>query len=98
MENRESGSFKADLDKVLGDMRTLLIEKNEAYGDSALSPIRIFSKADSLEQLNVRIDDKLSRLAKGTSFGSEDTVMDLLGYLILYKIQHERDLRGYNHY
>lgn len=71
---------------VLDRIGNLLIEKNEAYGNSALNPIRIFSKADTLEQLRVRIDDKLNRLAKGHEYPSEDTVDDLLGYLVLYKI------------
>lgn len=78
--------FKADLQGVLADIEDILIAKNRAYGNSALEPVRIFSKADVAEQLRVRIDDKLSRLMKGTDFADEDTVTDLLGYLILLKI------------
>lgn len=63
----------------------MLLDKNAAYGDSALNPVRIFSKADSLEQINVRIDDKLSRLARGSANG-EDTELDLIGYLILKRV------------
>jgi hypothetical protein len=33
----------------------MLIEKNIAYGDSALDPVRIFSKADPAEQLLKKI-------------------------------------------
>ncbi len=40
----------------------MLIEKNISYGNSALEPARIFSTADSTEQLKVRIDDKLNRV------------------------------------
>jgi len=64
----------------------MLIEKNIAYGDSALSPVRIFSKADSREQLHVRIDDKLSRLMKGTEYPGDNDIDDLIGYLVLLKI------------
>lgn len=39
----------------------MLLAKNAAYGNSALEPVRIFSKADPTEQIRVRIDDKLSR-------------------------------------
>jgi hypothetical protein len=67
----------------------LLLEKNRAYGDSALEPIRLFSKADATEQLRVRIDDKLSRVARGSAAG-EDVVMDLLGYFILLRIAERR--------
>ena len=63
----------------------LLVAKNRAYGDSALDPLRVFSRADPVEQLRVRIDDKLSRIARGDSIG-EDTVLDLLGYLVLLRV------------
>ena len=42
-----------------------LLYKNQQYGDSALNPSRIFSKASAVEQLLVRIDDKLNRIKKG---------------------------------
>jgi hypothetical protein len=67
------------------ELRDLLIAKNKAYGNAALDPVRIFSKADPEEQLQVRIDDKLSRLARGHDAG-EDVILDLLGYLILLRI------------
>jgi len=82
-------SFEHDLDAVTLEIRDLLIKKNEAYGDSALNPVRIFSKADPLEQLKVRMDDKLSRLARGDEAG-EDVILDLLGYLLIYRIQQKR--------
>jgi hypothetical protein len=63
----------------------MLIEKNHAYGDSALDPVRIFSKADPVEQIKVRIDDKLSRLARGAAAG-EDVERDLIGYLVLLRV------------
>lgn len=64
----------------------LLVKKNAAYGNSALDPVRIFSRAPAREQLLVRIDDKLSRIARGMEVPNEDTVDDLIGYLILYKL------------
>ncbi len=72
------------LDECLG-IAEMLIEKNRAYGNSALQPVRVFSKASSEEQLLVRIDDKLSRLARGSAAG-EDVVADLIGYLVLLRI------------
>lgn len=70
-------------------LKALLLEKNAAYGNSALDPVRIFSRADSAEQIRVRIDDKLSRLSRGAAAG-EDVVRDLLGYLILLRIAERR--------
>jgi len=63
----------------------LLLTKNAAYGDSATDPLRIFSKADPEEQIRVRLDDKLSRLSRGSAAG-EDVEQDLLGYLILLRV------------
>ena len=67
----------------------MLVAKNAAYGDSALDPVRVFSHADPVEQILVRIDDKLSRLARGSAAG-EDVEQDLMGYLILLRIARER--------
>ena len=72
--------------QVCDEIKELLLEKNRKYGDSALNPIRIFSKADSTEQIKVRIDDKLNRLKNLQADESEDTITDLIGYLILFKI------------
>lgn len=67
-------------------IKELLISKNRAYGNSALDPVRIFSKYDNAEQLLVRIDDKLSRFARGNEFPGDNDIDDLIGYLILLKV------------
>lgn len=74
--------------KVCDEIKDLLLSKNQRYGDSALNPIRVFSKASSTDQLLVRIDDKLSRIARGVGLVAEDedVIQDLIGYLILLKI------------
>ena len=76
---------------VCDEVKALLIAKNRAYGDSAINPVRIFCRADAAEQINVRIDDKLSRIARGTETDkvAEDTELDLIGYLILKRVQRE---------
>lgn len=66
-------------------LKEMLLQKNAAYGDSAIRPIRVFSKSDPVELIKVRIDDKLSRLARGSAAG-EDVELDLLGYLILLRV------------
>jgi hypothetical protein len=70
----------------------MLIKKNIAYGNSALEPVRIFSKADAREQLHVRIDDKLSRIMRGTEYIGDNDIDDLIGYLVLLKIAKAKDL------
>jgi len=70
----------------------LLLSKNKQYGNSVSEPVRIFSKADTSEQIKVRIDDKISRLIRGDDSlePDEDIVDDLIGYLILLKIQMDK--------
>jgi hypothetical protein len=71
-------------------VRDLLLEKNEAYGDSALEPSNIFAKGSAVENICCRIDDKLMRIKnKGINDSTEDTIGDLIGYLILLKIAIE---------
>tara|TARA_R110002012_G_scaffold156245_4_gene317132 strand:- start:1727 stop:2122 length:396 start_codon:yes stop_codon:yes gene_type:complete len=73
--------------KVTDEMKDLLIEKNRAYGDSATNPSNVFSKGSPIESLCARIDDKLMRIQnKGINDKTEDTVSDLIGYLILLKV------------
>lgn len=76
---------------VLEQIKATLIEKNRKYGDSALNPVRIFSKCDNLEQLRVRIDDKLSRVASGQVDDDEDVLLDFIGYLVLLLIGKRRE-------
>ena len=69
----------------------LLIQKNKSYGNSVADPIGIFSALGNIEQLNVRIDDKLNRIKHGEVYGSEDTELDLIGYLILKRCVRRRN-------
>ena len=73
---------------VCDDIKELLIHKNRKYGNSALKPCRVFSKSSAVEQLLVRIDDKLNRIMQGAGLlaNDEDVVNDLIGYLVLLKI------------
>jgi hypothetical protein len=79
-------NFERDLDAELGLIKQMLILKNGLYGNSALDPLRVFSKGSASEGIRVRIDDKLSRLALGKSESEEDTILDLIGYLILLRM------------
>ncbi len=82
----EHDAFCNAVDTVLSEFGTMLKEKNKKYGNSALHPVRVFSKADAKEQIKVRLDDKISRLVRGTGDETEDIYLDLTGYLILYMI------------
>jgi len=74
-------------------VKNLLLEKNLKYGDAALNPLRVMSQASPIEQLLVRIDDKLNRVKQGAGLlaSDEDVVLDLIGYFILLKIALDND-------
>lgn len=78
---------------VCDDIKNLLIEKNQKYGDSALNPARVFSQASPVEQILVRIDDKINRISQGAGLiaNDEDVISDLIGYLVLLKIALARN-------
>jgi hypothetical protein len=80
--------FEADLDAALLELRTMLLAKNKAYGNSALDPVRVFSRASVIEQLLVRLDDKLSRIKNGDT--SEDVELDIAGYMVILRIARMR--------
>ena len=81
--------FEVSLYPIVNNIIKMLIEKNRKYGNSALEPQRIFSKASAVEQIKVRIDDKLSRMKNQQNDEDEDVISDLIGYLILLKIAKE---------
>ena len=84
MTNLTPEQFALEVRNILTDLENTLVAKNIAYGDAALTPVRVFSRTDSSEQIRVRIDDKLSRIRSGNN--DEDTVLDLMGYLVLLRI------------
>jgi len=68
--------------QVAESIRDLVLEKNKRYGDSALTPVNVFSKLDAGSSIKVRLDDKLSRIINSEELRRND-VADVMGYLIL---------------
>jgi len=92
-EEEESPKLNFDwhLDKVSKQITDLLKSKNKAYGNTALNPSNVFSKLDSTEAICARLDDKLARIKnKGINDKTEDTVDDIIGYLLLLKMSMEK--------
>jgi len=77
--------------REIRDLADTLLEKNRKYGNSALEPVRVFSSSDPVEQIRVRLDDKLSRLQSGQSDEDEDIPLDIMGYLILLRLAQGDD-------
>ena len=78
------------IDVECQNLAEMLKAKNRAYGNSFADPVRIFSRVSPEEGLRIRIDDKLSRIARGNDAG-EDTILDLVGYLILLRVLHRAE-------
>jgi len=80
-----------EIREVCDGLRDLLIQKNRAYGDSALNPKNIFSKLPAGEAIKIRLDDKLSRIIGGDAKAfDEDPIKDIMGYLVLLTIANKR--------
>ncbi len=77
--------YRGAIIQACRNLEKTLLEKNDAYGNSALDPVRILSKSGPREQIYVRIDDKLSRLVRGKNTDKipEDVKKDIAGYLVL---------------
>jgi hypothetical protein len=84
-------AFRAELDDCLSELAEILLEKNRQYGDSALTPVRILSRASAVEGLLTRIDDKLSRMQRGDGTNNADDELDALGYFALLRILRRRE-------
>jgi hypothetical protein len=90
-DDYDHNKFCTAVDVVLQQIGDMLKEKNRKYGNSAIRPVRVFSKADPEEQIKVRIDDKISRLVRGGIKDDEDVDQDMVGYLII-KMMMDREL------
>lgn len=76
-----------EIGEVVDGIKETLLTKNARYGNSILSPLRIFSKKDTTEtDIPARLDDKLSRIKNSTSIRVND-VADLIGYSVLLLVE-----------
>lgn len=66
----------------------ILIYKNKMYGNSVLEPKQIFYKGGYVDNILMRLDDKIGRIAN-TSGGNPirvNDIVDIIGYLVLLLI------------
>ena len=57
--------------------------------NSRIDPMKTFNNDNAIEQLRGVFDDKFSELKKG-KLSKEDTILDLLSYLILLRIAEKQ--------
>ena len=85
-------TFREQVYEILSEITEMLIAKNKKYGNSALEPLGVFSQLSAKDGLMVRIDDKLKRIKNGSlDHDDEDVINDLIGYLVLLKIQANKE-------
>lgn len=89
--NDNSSDVPSRIVSVCDGIKEMLLDKNRKYGNSALEPVRVFSKADPIEQIKVRMDDKLSRIRNQQSDEDEDVWRDLAGYIVLLIVAKENE-------
>lgn len=76
-----------DIGEIVDGIKETLLTKNARYGNSILSPLRIFSKKASTEtDIPARLDDKLSRIKNSQQLRVND-IADLIGYSVLLLVQ-----------
>lgn len=87
----EIKEFNANKNAVLLSLLDLLVYKNEKYGNSALEPINVFYKGNSINSIAIRLDDKLNRLINSSEVRLND-IADVAGYLVLYIISTDSNI------
>lgn len=90
MNQNETENAAQEIEDMCNGIKEMLLMKNRKYGNSALNPVRIFSKADSVEQIKIRIDDKINRIQNRQDDEDEDVFFDLAGYLVLLLIAKKK--------
>lgn len=83
LEPISSEEMEATIREVCSSLAEFLISKQRAYGNSATHPINALSNLGAMHRMDVRIDDKLSRIHRGEEYPGDDTLLDLAGYSIL---------------
>ena len=92
MTVKNDAPLEAEIRAKCEELANFLVEKNRSYGNSAADPLDIFSRGlTPLQKIDVRIDDKLSRMQRGNEFAGDDTYKDLTGYLILRLIVADKE-------
>jgi len=76
--------IKAKADQI----RDLLLEKNDSYGNSVFERGVLFD-VDPTYAIQARINDKLNRIKNSNTYLSENDLMDVTGYLILLQVHLE---------
>jgi len=68
-------------------IQDLLLYKNKLYGDSAISPKKVWYKGSSVDSILIRLNDKQSRIENNPNpIPRVNDVADVIGYCVLLLI------------
>jgi hypothetical protein len=81
--------MKDKIKKKCDEIRDLLIEKNNSYGNSVFDSGILFD-IEPVKAIQARINDKLNRIKNKRNYDNEDTLKDLTGYLILLQVSMDQ--------
>jgi hypothetical protein len=72
------------------EIQTLLLQKNYQYNNSLHAEPPLFTDIDPIAGIKARINDKMNRIKQtGLTSDTEDTLDDLIGYLIHLRIAYK---------
>lgn len=80
--------MKEKIRKKCNEIRDLLLQKNESYGNAVFDKGVLFN-VDPMYAIQARINDKLNRIKNSNTYLSENDLIDVTGYLILLQVHME---------
>lgn len=75
------------IEQVCDNFKKFLLEKNKRYGDSAINPLKLFSKHEPDNPICTRLDEKLQRIQASEEGIRKNDAADCVGYLFLLCVQ-----------
>lgn len=69
-------------------MKDMQLYKNRKYGNAALEPLHVFFKGDASDSIDIRLDDKLSRIKNNDGKCSNNDLADFVGYVMLKLVKN----------
>tara|TARA_R110000824_G_scaffold383526_1_gene577150 strand:+ start:427 stop:729 length:303 start_codon:yes stop_codon:yes gene_type:complete len=81
--------MQEDIKRKCDEIRDLLLEKNNSYGNSVFDKGVLFD-VDPMYAIQARINDKLNRMKNKNSFLSDNDLMDVTGYFILLQVLKDK--------
>jgi hypothetical protein len=87
-------SNRLTLDELKSKLILHLVREATAAGRLWMHPIHCFSSHGILASLNIKLDDSLSKVYSNKDAVSFEILMDIMGYLVLYRLIEKKQRRS----